>query len=179
MKRIKHVNTPQSNNHPEKPAWFKNLEKARQVRHASSLIKKSLKTNESNKGNAVIPDSERSDEDILYGPEIRYEETPLPDPREALYEPELWFDHCEKVGKTNAGKVGRPKLPPEKLKRKPMSRNQEVRLMLSEHGITIDDDNNVILSNGNALFGYKFLVNGRVRDSESITMSAHQMLQLI
>jgi len=141
MKRIKHVNTPQWNNHPDKPAWFKNLEKARQVRHAN------------------LPDD-------------------APTAREALYEPDLWFDHCEKVGKTNA-KVGRPKLPPEKLKRKPMSRNQEVRLMLAECGITIDDENSVILSNGNALFGFKFLKNGRVRDSEGVTISAHQMLQLI
>ncbi len=163
--------------YPEKPAYFKHLEKARQVRHQNLLIKRSLKTNESNKGNSVIPDSERSDEDILYGPEIRYEETPLPDPRDVLHEPELWFDHCEKTGKRK--KPGRPPLAPEQRKQKPISRSQEVKLMLAEHGITIDDANSVILSNGNTLSGFKFLINGRVRDSEGITMSAHQMLQLI
>ncbi len=138
---MKSKNTPQWNNHPSKPAYFKNLEKARQVRHAN-----------------LADDASTA--------------------REVLYEPNLWFDHCEKVGKSNA-KIGRPKLPPEKLKRKPMLRNQEVRLMLTERGITIDDKNSVILSNGNTLFGFKFLKNGRVRDSEGITMSAHQMLQLI
>ncbi len=138
---MKSKNTPQWNNHPPKPAYFKNLEKARQVRHANLA------------GDA-------------------------PTAREALREPNLWFDYCEKTGLTNA-KVGRPKLPPEKLKRKPMSRNQEVRLLLAERGITIDDENSVILCNGNTLFGFKFLKNGRVRDSEGITISAHQMLQLI
>ena len=133
-------NTPQWNNHPEKPAYFENLEKARQVRHANLA------------------------EDA-------------PTAREALHEPNLWFDHCEKVGKTNT-KVGRPKLPPEKLKRKPMSRNKEVRLMLAEHGITIDDDH-TIFHDGNVLTGFKFLINGRIRDRDGVTMSAHQMLQLI
>ncbi len=138
---MKSKNTLQWNNRPDKPGWFENLEKARQVRHNN------------------LEDA--------------------PTAREALYEPDLWFDHCEKTGKTNTPKVGRPKLPPEKLKRNPMLRNQEVRLMLAERGITIDNENSVILSNGNTLFGFKFLKNGRVCDSEGITMSAHQMLQLI
>lgn len=137
---MKQENTPTWNNHPDKPSWFKNLEKARQVCH-------------NNLQNA-------------------------PTAREALHEPNLWFDYCEKTGLTNV-KVGRPKLPPEKLKRKPMSRNEEVRLMLLEQDITIDEENNIILSDGRRLYGFKFLKNGRVRDAEGITISAYQMLQLI
>ena len=101
---LKHNNSK----YPEKPAWCANLEKARQARYRNMQIKQSLKSNEDNKGNPIIPYSERSDEDILYGPEIRYEETPLPDPRDLLSEPDLWFDHCEKVGKKR--KPGRAKM---------------------------------------------------------------------
>ena len=137
--------------YPDKPAYFKNLEKARQVRHQNLQEKKSSETAKflNEVGTA----------------------------RDMLNEPELWFDYCEKTGKKR--KPGRPRLPPERLKQKPMKRSEKMQLLLEEHGVTVDEDNSI-----GGYDGFVFMVNGRIKflgdadhGVEPYSMSVHTFIE--
>ena len=70
-------------------------------------------------------------------------------------------------------KVGRPKLPPEKLKQKKMKRSEQMKQLLADNDIEITTDG--------FLVGYKqqweFLPNGRVREGNNTPISVHQFLK--
>ena len=137
--------------YPDKPAYFKNLEKARQVRHQNLQEKKSVET-------AKFLDE-------------------VGTARDMLREPELWFDYCEKKGLNR--KPGRPKLPPEQLKHKPIKRSEKMKLLLEDHGVTVNDDNTL-----DGYDGFTFMVNGRIKflgdtehGVEPYTLSVHAFIE--
>ena len=68
-------------------------------------------------------------------------------------------------------KVGRPKLPPEQLKKPKIKRSEQMRQLLKENGIEVLEDS--------TLEGYpnfKFLPNGRV-GGKGLNISVHQFFQ--
>ncbi len=131
--------------YPEKPAYFKNLEKARQVRHQILQEKKARETE-------------------------HFLET-VGTARDMLNEPKLWFDHCEKVGKRK--KPGRPPLPPEQRKKKPVKRSGEMKALLLDHGYELDDDGYIP-----GFDKVRMMVNGRLHfEEENLKISVHQFIK--
>ncbi len=136
---------------PPKPQWFKNLEKAWEVNRKAGEEKR-----------AAIA---KEEDDELYKNIGR-----PPDDTDAYIK---WCDMM--AGYFKKRKVGRPKLPPEQLKKPKIKRSEQMRQLLQENGVTVKEDL--------ALDKYpewNFLPNGRVRLQETeATLSVHQFLQNI
>ena len=134
------------------PAWFKNLSRAWQSNRALGAQRRKEKI-ESSK--PLTEDWDNWCDDRV---QVLAEEC---DPR------------------TLKRKPGRPRLQ-DHLKKTPtkVKRSDQTKMLLSEHGIAVEEDGSLHRKNGHFI-GWKFQINGRVRFEDEDPISVHKFLTLI
>ncbi len=132
-----------------KPQWFRNLEKAWAVNHKVGEEKR-----------AAIA---KEEDDELY----RHIGKP-PDGTDAYIK---WCDMM--AGYLKKRKVGRPRLSPGQRKKPKIKRSDEMRLLLKDNGITVQEDRTL-----REYPGVIFLPNGRLK-AGGFSSSVHQFLKNI
>ena len=128
---------------PPKPYWFKNLEKAWEA-------------------NKNVKGSKNKFDQLLHDIGI---------PKGIKYHTDIYVQWTLQQDYPVRSKVGRPKLPPELLKKPKIKRSVQMRQLLKENCIEVLSDS--------TLEGYpnlKFLPNGRV-GGKGLNISVHQFLQ--
>ncbi len=97
------------------------------------------------------------------------------DAKAVLQDPYAWENYLHERDLEHPKRsVGRPSLPPEQRKRPKVRRSDEMRQLLSDHGISINTDNTI-----EDYDGWHFLPNGRIyfKDNDiEMTISAHAFI---
>ena len=133
---------------PDKPYWFKNLEKAWEA-------------------NRKEKESKNKFDQLMYDIGI---------PKGMKYHTDEYVRWTlqQDWGKLKR-KPGRPKLLPEQRKKPKLKRSEQMRQLLQENGITVNDDSTL-----DKYPEWNFLPNGRIRlQKTSATLSVYQFLQNI
>ncbi len=101
------------------------------------------------------------------------------DAESILVNPHAWKIYMEERELGKKRPVGRPPLPPELKKKSPLKRSDEMRKMLTDHGVEIKADSSI-----EGFDSFEFMKNGRIKflgderaGIEPYTLSAHQFLQ--
>jgi len=131
---------------PPTPNWYKNLQKAWKSNHRNGAERKTK-------------ESEASF-------------SKFGEPEQMLRDSKSYLDYCLEKGLEPKAKVGRPKLPPEKLKQPKIKRSEQMRQLLLQHDIEVSEDNTLIHHPE-----YTFQPNGRVRRNDDAPISVHQFLK--
>jgi hypothetical protein len=159
MGRPRKVNTLESNNHPDEPIWFKNLEKGRYVANQNRQKREIQKE-------AEILKLRKEDAERFVAM--------VGTAKDMVRDPERWFDYCEE--RELKRKPGRPKLSEEEKVNRPKKpkRSDAMRILLEEEGYRVVDD--VVLDAKGNEYGM-FLSNGKIDLKDGSRISTHTFLQ--
>jgi hypothetical protein len=138
------------NDAPNEPVWFQNLQKA----WTSTQQRKALKEAVTQRNSSIS----------------------APSLEEIREDPNTWQTYCESHEKKRP--VGRPRMKPEERKslKGKIKRSDQMRQLLSDHGIIVNRDNG--LEPATLYEGWVFLPNGRVRfEDDASIISVHAFLR--
>jgi hypothetical protein len=128
-----------------RPWWWDNLQKAHESIRRKSNIKKNQESQEFF--------------DRFGGQE------------QMLKDPQPYLDWLEER-RDGIRPVGRPKMLAEDKKAKKMKRSDEMKKLLVDNGIAVDEGGNLV-----GFGGWKFMANGRLKHKDEPTVSVHSFLQ--